>query len=80
MARDIRAAVENDLTIMNGRKPTKAELDKATEFMTLYLQAGKGIQDMIAEILEVTALLHAQGKDDEATEYIHKKIREVEQK
>lgn len=80
MARDIKAAVENDLTIMKGRKPTRDELDTATEFMTLYLQAGKGVQEMVAEVLQVAAKLHAQGKDAEALEYIHQKTREVEGK
>lgn len=79
MERDLRADIEQTLTQWHHRKPTRAELDKATEFMSLYLQASKGTQELIAEVLQVTAKLHAQGKDAEATEYIHSKIREVEQ-
>lgn len=80
MERDLRADIEQTLTQGYHRKPTRAELDKATEFMSLYLQAGKGTQELIADVLEVTAKLHAQGKDAEALEYIHQKTREVEGK
>lgn len=77
MTRDIRADVEQNLTQQNGRKPTSAELNKAIDFVTLYLQAGKGTQELIAEILEVTAKLLAQGKSDEAIAYAHRRIKEA---
>lgn len=64
MAIDIRADVEQTITQRHGKRPTKAEIDNATEFVTLYLQATPAIQKMVAETLLVTAKMSEQREVD----------------